>query len=53
MLETLSAEGFSTVKLEVTSEASINACKPQVEKLVDGKLDILVNNAYVPTLSRT
>ncbi|KAL8730388.1 MAG: hypothetical protein Q9181_004685 [Wetmoreana brouardii] len=36
---------MSAVQLDVTDEASILACRDQVEKLVSGKLDVLVNNA--------
>jgi NADP-dependent 3-hydroxy acid dehydrogenase YdfG len=39
--------GMSTVSLEVTSSESIAAARKEVEALTGGKLDILVNNAYV------
>lgn len=38
---------MSTLGLEVTSKESIAEARMQVEKLTGGKLDILVNNAYV------
>lgn len=38
---------MSAVRLLITDEASIAACRDEVGKLVDGKLDILINNAYV------
>jgi 1-acylglycerone phosphate reductase len=36
------------VSLEVTSAESIEAAKKEVEALTGGKLNILVNNAFVP-----
>ncbi len=39
--------GISTLSLEVTSSESIAQAKTLVEKATGGKLDILVNNAYV------
>ena len=45
MLEELREKGFVAVLLDVTDEASIARCRDEVEKMVDGKLDILVNNA--------
>ena len=39
--------GISTVSLEVTSAESREAARQEVEKLTGGKLDILVNNAWV------
>jgi NAD(P)-dependent dehydrogenase (short-subunit alcohol dehydrogenase family) len=35
--------------LEVTSAESIEAAKKEVEALTGGKLNILVNNAFVPS----
>ena len=45
VLEQLREKGFVAVLLDVTDEASIARCRDEVEKLIDGKLDILVNNA--------
>lgn len=45
LLEQLRSKGLSAVLLDVTDEASIAKCRDQVEKMVDGRLDILVNNA--------
>ena len=45
VLEQLREKGFVAVLLDVTDEASIARCRDEVEKLVGGKLDILVNNA--------
>lgn len=39
--------GISTVSLEVTSAESREAARKEVEKLSGGRLDILVNNAWV------
>ena len=39
------------MSLEVTSTESIEAAKKEVEALTGGKLDILVNNAFVPPRS--
>jgi NAD(P)-dependent dehydrogenase (short-subunit alcohol dehydrogenase family) len=36
---------LTALQLEVTSAASIAACKAHVTQLTGGKLDILVNNA--------
>ena len=47
LLDVLRKEGFSPVKLDITSEASIADCRAEVEKLVNGRLNILINNAYV------
>ncbi|KAL0943246.1 short chain dehydrogenase/reductase [Colletotrichum truncatum] len=41
----LVAEGFDALKLDVTSEESIAACRKQVQNITGGRLDILVNNA--------
>jgi len=43
----LSGMGMSTVVLDVNDEKSIQDAKIQVEAMTGGKLDILVNNAYV------
>ena len=45
LLEQLREKGFSAVLLDVTDEGSIARCRDEVEKMVDGKLDVLVNNA--------
>ncbi|KAL8919699.1 MAG: hypothetical protein Q9208_006652 [Pyrenodesmia sp. 3 TL-2023] len=47
VLADLRHKGMSAVRLEMTDEASIAACRDEVGKLVDGKLDILINNACV------
>lgn len=44
-MEELRNNGMSAVQLDVTSTDSIATCREEVGKLVDGKLDILVNNA--------
>jgi NAD(P)-dependent dehydrogenase (short-subunit alcohol dehydrogenase family) len=36
---------MSIAQLDVTSPDSIAACKKEVEKMTDGRIDILVNNA--------
>lgn len=41
----LEVMGMSAVALDVTNRESIAACKEQVTKICDGRLDILVNNA--------
>ncbi|KAK4066311.1 uncharacterized protein Triagg1_8143 [Trichoderma aggressivum f. europaeum] len=41
--------GMTTISLDVTKPESIAAMKVQVEKLCDGKLDVLVNNAGILT----
>lgn len=46
-LQALRELGMSAVQLEVTDAESIAACKAEVDKITGGKLDILVNNAYV------
>ena len=46
-IQDLEALGMSTLSLEVTSSESIAEARMQVEKLTGGKLDILVNNAWV------
>lgn len=40
--------GMTTLTLDVTKEDSIKACHDEVAKITGGKLDILVNNAFVP-----
>lgn len=37
--------GMSVVQLDVTDTASIAACKAEVARITDGRLDILINNA--------
>lgn len=37
--------GYTCLQLDVTDQASIDACRDEVVKLTGGKLDILVNNA--------
>lgn len=45
VLDQLAHEGFAAVQLDVAKSDSISACRELVGELVDGKLDILVNNA--------
>jgi 1-acylglycerone phosphate reductase len=45
VLTELAALGMSTVQLDVTDQASIDACHKIVHGLTGGRLDILVNNA--------
>ncbi|KAJ4287842.1 NADPH-dependent 1-acyl dihydroxyacetone phosphate reductase [Collariella sp. IMI 366227] len=40
--------GMTCLPLDVTNEESIKACHDDVSKITGGKLDILVNNAYIP-----
>jgi NADP-dependent 3-hydroxy acid dehydrogenase YdfG len=47
LLEKFRRQGMDAVALDVTDASSIKACRQEVGKLVDGKLDILINNAYV------
>jgi 1-acylglycerone phosphate reductase len=46
-LGNLSAAGIEVFTLDVTSQESINALKAEITILVDGKLDVLYNNAGV------
>lgn len=46
----MGAVGMSTVALDVTNAESIKACHDEVAKITGGKLDILVNNAFVTVL---
>ena len=48
-IKDLDEMGMSTISLEVTNSESISSARREVEALTGGKLDILVNNAYVPT----
>lgn len=41
----LQTHGIETLSLVVDDEASVKACKKEVEALTGGKLDVLVNNA--------
>ena len=43
----LSALGIQTYELDVTDENAIHHLKDVLEDVLDGTLDILVNNAYV------
>ena len=45
LLKQLREKGFIALLLDVTDEADIARCRDEVEKMVDGRLDILVNNA--------
>jgi 1-acylglycerone phosphate reductase len=47
VLSEMAAIGMTTLALDVTDEASIKACHDAVSTLTGGKLDILVNNAFV------
>ena len=38
---------IETIQLDVTSTPSVRAARDEVARLTGGKLDILVNNAYV------
>jgi NAD(P)-dependent dehydrogenase (short-subunit alcohol dehydrogenase family) len=38
---------MTTLQLDVTSDESIAAAVKAVEELTQGKLDVLVNNAYI------
>jgi NAD(P)-dependent dehydrogenase (short-subunit alcohol dehydrogenase family) len=44
---------MSTLALDVTNAESIARCRDEVESLTDGKLDILINNAYVLPLQHS
>lgn len=46
-IKDLESLGMSTLALDVTDSESIASAKTEVEALTGGKLDILVNNAYV------
>lgn len=48
LLDDLGSRGLSAVQLDVTDEASIAACREEVGRITNGKLDILMNNALVP-----
>lgn len=45
VVEDLAARGFSAVQLDVCDAESIAVCRAEVGRLVNGKLDILMNNA--------
>lgn len=47
MLADLEELGMSTLSLEVTNEENIRRVMKEVEGITGGRLDILVNNAYV------
>jgi 1-acylglycerone phosphate reductase len=47
LLEKFRGQGMDAVALDVADATSIRTCRQEVEKLVNGRLDILVNNAYV------
>lgn len=47
VLKDLALQGMKTLPLDVTSAESISSCHEAVDRLTGGKLDILVNNAYV------
>ncbi len=49
VLSEMAALGMTTLALDVTDEASIKTCHDEVSKLTGDKLDILVNNASVPS----
>jgi NAD(P)-dependent dehydrogenase (short-subunit alcohol dehydrogenase family) len=43
----LAAQGIETLELDVTNNDSVQKAREAVAELTGGKLDILVNNAYV------
>lgn len=43
----LKEKGIETFELDITQTKSIQDVKEKVAELTDGKLDMLVNNAYV------
>jgi NAD(P)-dependent dehydrogenase (short-subunit alcohol dehydrogenase family) len=43
----LASQGIQTLELDVTNEVSVHKTRDATAKLTGGKLDILVNNAYV------
>ncbi|KAH8172460.1 short chain dehydrogenase domain-containing protein [Sarocladium implicatum] len=45
VLKDLVAKGLTALSLDVSKEDSIKACSDEVNRLTDGKLDILINNA--------
>ena len=47
-LEDLKSLGIEPLSLEVTSSEQISAARSYIERRTGGKLDILVNNAFVP-----
>ncbi len=47
VLEGMAAPLMTTLQLDVTDAASIARCRDQVAELAGGRLDILVNNAFV------
>lgn len=51
VLAEMATLGMTTLALDVTSEESIKTCHDAVSELTGGKLDILVNNAFVNPLS--
>jgi 1-acylglycerone phosphate reductase len=51
MIKDLEGPGMSCFPLEVTDPKSIKECMQKVSELTGGRLDILVNNAYVPLSS--
>ena len=50
-MQALDAAGIETFELDVTKAESINSARDRVAKLTGGTLDILVNNAYVNSIS--
>lgn len=49
VIEHLQDPNISVMQLDVTKADSIARCKEKVIELTGGRLDILVNNAYVRT----
>ncbi|KAF1977788.1 NAD(P)-binding protein [Bimuria novae-zelandiae CBS 107.79] len=45
LLEEFRRQGMDAIALDVTDATSIKTCRQEVRKLVDGRLDILINNA--------
>lgn len=52
VLSDLAAMGMSALALDVTDAESIKRCHDEVANITGGKLDILVNNAYVKSVIR-
>ena len=48
----LSDDGIICLELDVTKEESMQALKVAIAKITEGRLDVLVNNAYVEQMRR-
>lgn len=44
-MSSLESLGIETLKLDVTSQASIESTREKVSEMLGGKLDVLINNA--------